>query len=106
MTVTKIRPCSCYVVSHSYSVTRDLHFQVRVYAREEDQERINYAVDAAATIIHYYGSFFNIKYPLPKLGRLLGNLVFTIMPLNCLLLYRKCVFKSSLLLYPKKLIQQ
>lgn len=44
--------------------------QVRVYAREDDYNRIDYAVEAGAKIISFYEEFFQIKYPLPKLDLL------------------------------------
>ena len=72
----KIHVCQYGVFIYKvYNFTRilktiNLILQVRVYARAEDQERIEYAVEAAAKIIHFYGRFFNISYPLPKLGKL------------------------------------
>ncbi|XP_065670521.1 endoplasmic reticulum aminopeptidase 1 isoform X1 [Hydra vulgaris] len=44
--------------------------RVRVYARETDFNRIDYAVMAATAIIDFYEQLFEAKYPLPKLDLL------------------------------------
>ena len=42
--------------------------QVSVYASPEKVQETHYALEAAVTLLDFYEKYFNIPYPLPKLG--------------------------------------
>lgn len=39
-----------------------------VYSMPEKKEHTEYALDAASKLLEYYNNFFEINYPLKKLG--------------------------------------
>lgn len=45
------------------------HFpQVSVYAVPDKQDQVHYALQTAAKLLQFYNRFFEIEYPLSKLG--------------------------------------
>lgn len=42
--------------------------QVSVYAVPDKKEQVHYALDTAAKLLEFYNTFFEIDYPLRKLG--------------------------------------
>ena len=47
-------------------------FQFRVYAPPDKVEQTQYALDIGINITNYYEDYFQLDYPLPKLGKLEG----------------------------------
>lgn len=45
------------------------HFPVSVYARQGQEQNMQFALDLAVKTIDYYIDYFGIEYPLPKLGK-------------------------------------
>lgn len=43
-------------------------FKVSVYAVPEKKEQTDFALAAASKLLQFYNEFFEIKYPLKKLG--------------------------------------
>ena len=56
---------------------RQIFQQVRVYAPENDYERIDYPLEVGAKVISFYEKVFDEPYPLPKLGERCFNAIFT-----------------------------
>ena len=48
----------------------NVFFQIRVWSRKDAIESTRLAVSVAENVLNYYEEFFNIPYPLPKMGRL------------------------------------
>jgi len=45
-------------------------FQIRVWSRKDAVESTSLALSVAENVLNYYEEFFNIPYPLPKMGKL------------------------------------
>lgn len=63
---------ACFIVcdfDHLEPIKADDGFPVTVYARPGQVENMRYALDLAVKTINYYVEYFDIKYPLPKLGK-------------------------------------
>lgn len=62
---------ACFIIcdfDHLPSVNSKQGFPVTVYARPGQAKNMQYALELAAKTIDYYIEYFDIKYPLPKLG--------------------------------------
>ncbi len=55
-------------------------FQLRVWARPEavDAGHLDYALDVGARILTYLEDYYNVSYPLPKLGKTTDRLDLTL----------------------------
>lgn len=45
-------------------------FQIRVWSRKDAIDSTDLALSVAENVLNYYEKFFNIPYPLPKIGEL------------------------------------
>lgn len=45
-------------------------FEMRVYATPEQLNKVDYAVRVGKAVLEYYIDYFQIEYPLPKMGML------------------------------------
>lgn len=65
-----------------------------MYAKEDDYSRIDYPLMAAATIIAFYEEYFQIRYPLPKLGKFICKyLIMEFMELQKTLFNSDCLIR-------------
>lgn len=68
---------ACFIVSDfEYKLKRitapvGRDFDMRVFATAAQIEKATYALDVGAAVIEHYIAYFNLAYPLPKLGKLL-----------------------------------
>lgn len=49
--------------------------QVSVYAVPHKWHQTHYALEAAVKLLEFYEMYFNIYYPLPKLGTILWSIL-------------------------------
>lgn len=62
---------ACFIVcdfDHSAVVTAKQGFPITVYARRQHVEHVKYAASVAKTTVDFYVEYFQVDYPLPKLG--------------------------------------
>lgn len=60
------------IVIFNYSSMNDVFkfsFQFRVWAREEARDSVQYALDVGADIIDFFEEYFDLDFPLPKMGK-------------------------------------
>lgn len=68
----------CFIVS-DFKYTEDFilpnsdNIKFRVYATPEQLEKTNFAREIGKSVIEYYIKFFDITFPLPKLGTTFNN---------------------------------
>lgn len=67
---------ACFIVSDfaHKSVNIDANgigenFDMRVFATPEQVDKIEFALEVGKVVIEYYINYFQIEYPLPKLGK-------------------------------------
>lgn len=58
--------------------------QVSVYASPDKWSQTHYALEASLKLLDFYENYFDINYPLPKLGRFKSHIIVFIF------LYRTC----------------
>lgn len=86
---------ACFIVSdfQSRDVVVDTKgigdpFDLRVFATPEQINKVDFAVEVGKGVIEYYVQYFQIPYPLPKLGKLNYFGIFfyhlALIPHNCL----------------------
>lgn len=64
----------CFIVSdfkytEDYILPEKDNIPFRVYATPEQLEKTNYAKEIGKSVIEYFINYFNITFPLPKLGK-------------------------------------
>lgn len=63
---------ACFIVSdftsHSAKVTDDL--EMRVFATPAQINKVDFALETGVNITDFYIKYFNVSYPLPKLGNI------------------------------------
>lgn len=47
----------------------DDNFTLRAFATPAQKEKLQFALDTGVNVIKFYINYFNIPYPLPKLGK-------------------------------------
>lgn len=64
----------CFLISDFVAETEEINtngigevFNVSVYATPEQKEKVTFALDTAKAVTEYYITYFQVKYPLPKL---------------------------------------
>ena len=69
---------ACFIVSDFASQSKTVRgvleggedFEMRVFSTKAQLPKVEYALDIGVGITEYYIEYFNITYPLPKLGKL------------------------------------
>lgn len=63
---------ACFIVSDftnkSAPVTDDL--EMRVFATPAQLDKVDFALETGVKITNFYIQYFNVSYPLPKLGKI------------------------------------
>lgn len=70
---------ACFIVSDFASQSKQVKgvlqgaddFEMRVFSTQAQVPKVEYALDIGVGITEYYIEYFNISYPLPKLGKFL-----------------------------------
>lgn len=47
------------------------NFTLRAFATPAQKEKLRFALDTGVDVIKFYINYFNIPYPLPKLGKII-----------------------------------
>lgn len=71
---------ACFIIcdfDHLESVFTSKGFPITVYARRDHVNELNFARHVALIAANYYIDYFNIDYPLPKLGEFLVSLIYS-----------------------------
>lgn len=63
---------ACFIVSdfENKSAELDNGLQMRVFATPAQLDKVDFALDTGVKIVEYYINYFNVPYPLPKLGNI------------------------------------
>lgn len=67
---------SCFIVSDFEFMSKPIiaefgnDFEMKVFATPDQLGKVEFALDAGVGVTQYYISYFQIEYPLPKLGEL------------------------------------
>jgi len=69
--------------------------KISIYAVAEKWHQTHYALEAALRLLEFYEQYFNILYPLPKLGEYIS--IFLSFHFYCFLLYMMCLWIFTLL---------
>ena len=67
----------CFIVSDLVSLSKKARgvvdgakdFELRVFSTEANLSKVKFALDTAVGVIEYFAEYFDIAYPLPKLGK-------------------------------------
>lgn len=71
---------SCFIISDFKSKNTSVdtqgigdEFELRVFATPAQINKVDFALDVGKKVIEYYIQYFEVPYPLPKLGELSEN---------------------------------
>lgn len=69
---------ACFIVSDfaSNESTINTNLTMRVFATPAQLSKVNFALETGVKITTYYINYFNVAYPLPKLGKRINFLEF------------------------------
>lgn len=67
---------ACFIVSDFVSKAAEVipGLTMRVFATPEQLEKVTFALDTGVKITAFYINYFNVAYPLPKLGNNFGQI--------------------------------
>lgn len=66
---------ACFIVSDFKNKSAEIDtrgigktFTLRAFATPEQLDKVDFALEVGKTVIEYYIQYFQVEYPLPKLG--------------------------------------